>query len=93
MGPGNYGLFPVHYLPIFWPHYSPFITAKCVQFIIYKILLSFLKRFPPQFLILIGLHRITSFRQHINMQLSFVAVEGRKTSPIYHSIDFPGWAT
>ena len=22
MGPGNYGFFPVHFLSIFWPHYS-----------------------------------------------------------------------
>ena len=28
MGPGNYGLFPVHVLPIFWPRYSLFIREK-----------------------------------------------------------------
>ena len=63
MGPGNYGLFLVHFLPNFWPHYSIFKREKFVQFIIYKILLSFLLRFPPQFLILIGLHRMTLFYQ------------------------------
>ena len=25
MGPGNYGFFPVRFLPIFWLHYSLFI--------------------------------------------------------------------
>ena len=25
MGPGNYGLFPAHFLPTFLPHYSLFI--------------------------------------------------------------------
>ena len=28
MGPGNYGLFPLHFLPIFWTHYSLFKRAK-----------------------------------------------------------------
>ena len=28
MGPGNYGIFPVHFLPIFWPHYSLFIRER-----------------------------------------------------------------
>ena len=28
MGPGNYGLFPVHFLPIFWPRYSFFIREQ-----------------------------------------------------------------
>ena len=36
MGPGNYGLFPVHVLPIFLPHYSLFIREKYVQLIVYK---------------------------------------------------------
>ena len=43
----------------------------------------FFKRFPPQFLILIGLQRMTSFCQRINTLLSLVEVEGRETSPIY----------
>ena len=72
---------------------SLFTKGKCVQFIIYKILPSFFIRFPPQFLILIGLHRMTLFCQRINMGLSFVAVEGMETSAIYYIIDFPGWAT
>ena len=57
-----------------------FIREKCVQFIIYKILPSFFIRFPPQFLILIGLHRMTSFCQRISTRLSFVAAECRETS-------------
>ena len=28
MSPGNYGFFPVHFLPIFWPRYSLFIRGK-----------------------------------------------------------------
>ena len=28
MGPGNYGLFPVHFLPIFCPHSSLFIREN-----------------------------------------------------------------
>ena len=47
MGPGNYGLFPVYFLPIFWPHCSLFRRKKCVQLIIYKILPSFFIRFTP----------------------------------------------
>ena len=31
MGPGNYGLFPVHFLPIFWPHYSLFIRENDIN--------------------------------------------------------------
>ena len=27
-GPGNYGFFPLHFLPIFWHHYSLFIGEK-----------------------------------------------------------------
>ena len=84
-GPGNYGLFPVQFLPIFWPHYSLFTREKIVHFIIYKIVPSFFKRFPPHFLILIGLHRMTSFFQRIKTRLSFVAVKGKETSPIYYS--------
>ena len=71
MGPGNYGLFPVYFLPISWPHYSLAIMGKCVQLIIYKILPSFLIRFPPQFLILIGLHRMYN-----DVGLAYVPVEG-----------------
>ena len=58
MGLGNYGLFPVHFLPIFWPHYSLIISKKCVQFIIYKILPSFFIRFSPQFSHLLWLRTI-----------------------------------
>ena len=28
MGPGNYGFFPVHFLPTFWPRYSLFTIEK-----------------------------------------------------------------
>ena len=28
LGPGNYGFLPLHFLPIFWPHYSLFIREK-----------------------------------------------------------------
>ena len=28
IGPGNYGLFPFHFSPIFWPHYSLLIREK-----------------------------------------------------------------
>ena len=37
MVPGNYGLRPRHFLPIFWPHYSLFIREKCFHSIIYQI--------------------------------------------------------
>ena len=83
MGPGNYGLFQIHFLPIFWPQYSLFIREKCVQFIIYEILPLFFIRFPPHFLLLIGLRRMTTFCQRINTRLSFVAVEGRETYHLY----------
>ena len=58
MGPGNYGLFPVHFLPIFWPYCSLFIKKKCVQFIIYMILPLFFIRFSPQFSHLLWLRTI-----------------------------------
>ena len=28
MGPGNYGFFPLQFLPIIWPHYSLFKMEK-----------------------------------------------------------------
>ena len=31
MGPGNYGLFPLHFLPIFLPHNSLFIREKDIN--------------------------------------------------------------
>ena len=40
MGPGKYGFFPVHFLPIFWPRYSVFIRENddrdLIKFYIYK---------------------------------------------------------
>ena len=32
MDPENYGLFQVHFLPIFWPHYSLFIREKLYKY-------------------------------------------------------------
>ena len=31
MVPGNYGFFRVHFLPIFWPRYSLFITINDIN--------------------------------------------------------------
>ena len=55
MGPGNYGLFPVHFLPIFWPHCSLFIRKTHVQFIIYKILPHFYNIFASVFTFIMAL--------------------------------------
>ena len=50
MGPGNYGFFPVHFLPFFAYCLFSFYKGKYFHFISNKRLSFFLIRCPPQFL-------------------------------------------